>query len=71
MDTARIDKLKEYLNDEKYEPFLDEILSSKVLKFQEIIKFWLIFTGKKKEEITYPGTNVLDYRKVKPLLTKD
>ena len=48
IDTLRIEKLKEYLSDEKYEPFIEEILTAKVLKHKEILKYWLIFMGESK-----------------------
>lgn len=51
MDTQRIEKLKEYFGDDKYLPYIEEICESKVLKYSDIVKYWLLFTGKKKWQI--------------------
>ena len=57
--------------DEKYEPFVEEILKAKVLKYKEILKYWLLFTGLSKQDICYPETNVLDLRKAKKFLKRE
>ena len=71
MDTLKIEKIKEYLSDEKYEAFLDEISNAKVLKNKEILKYWIIFCGESKQEINIEGTNLLDLRKARKHLLKD
>lgn len=48
MDTQRIEKVKEYISDERYTAYFEEILDSKVLKYNEILKYWLLFMGKSK-----------------------
>ena len=71
MDTQRIEKIKEYLSDEKYLPYVEEILDAKVLKYYDILKYWLIFTGKSKEEINFSQTNLFDFRRCKKLFDRN
>lgn len=47
------------------------LLERRVIKYPEIIKTFLIFTGQTKEEINYKGTNVLNWLKAKSILNKE
>jgi formate-dependent nitrite reductase cytochrome c552 subunit len=49
MNTQRIEKLKEYFSDDRFSGFIEEIIEAKVLKYQDILKYWLLFSGKKKD----------------------
>lgn len=54
--------------EEKYLKFWDHLLELNVIKFQQVIKQFLIFLGFRKEEFCYHGTNVLDWQKTKTLM---
>ncbi len=71
MDSLRVDKLKEYMADEKYIPFLETLLSFEVLKYPEIFKNFLFFLGYSKKSICVKDTNILDWRNVRKTLQKD
>lgn len=71
MNTQRIEKLKEYFSDDRFSGFIEEIIEAKVLKYQDILKYWLLFSGKKKDQINIGGTNVLDLRKARKYLDKN
>jgi len=49
MNTIRIEKVKEYLADEKYLNLWDHLLDLNVIKYPVIIKQLLIFLGYKKD----------------------
>lgn len=71
MNTLRIDKLKEYIAEEKNVHFLETLLERRVIKFPEIIKTFYLFGKLTKEEVNYAGTNVLDWYKASKVLTKE
>jgi hypothetical protein len=71
INTLRIEKIKEYIVEDKYLSYLEVLFDRRVLKFPEIMKIFLIFAGFKKEEINYKGTNILNWLKAKSLVTKD
>ena len=71
MNTLRIEKIREYIEDEKNVVFLDTLLERRVIKYAEIMKVFMFFTGVGKEEVNFPGTNVLNWLKAKSLLSKD
>ena len=71
INTLRIEKLKEYMEEEKNAAQLDTLLERRVIKYPEIIKMFMIFAGYKKEEIVNPGTNILNWLKAKQLLSKE
>lgn len=54
--------------EEKYLKFWDHLLELNVVKYQQVIKQFLIFLGFRKEEFCSPGTNVLDWQKTKALM---
>lgn len=63
--------MRQYFSDEKYIPFIEEILQAKILKYKEVLKYWLLFSSFKKTDINIEGTNVLDLRKAKKLITEN
>ena len=71
MNTLRIEKIREYIEDEKNVSYLDSLLEKRVIKYPEIIKEFMLFAGFKKEEINTKGTNNLNWLKAKQLLTKE
>ena len=71
MDSIRVDKVKEYMVDEKYVPFFETLLSFEVMKFPEIMKNFLFFLGHSKRSICVKDTNILDWRNVRKTLSKD
>jgi hypothetical protein len=67
----RIEKIREYIEEEKNLLYLEVLLERRVIKYPEIMKMFLIFAGHPKEEINFKGTNVLNWLKVKNILTKE
>ena len=51
INTLRIDKLKEYIAEEKTVHFLDILMERRVIKYAEIMKLFYIFGGFKKEDV--------------------
>lgn len=66
----RIEKIREYIEEEKNLLYLEVLLERRVIKYPEIMKMFLIFSGHLKEEINFKGTNVLNWLKAKNILTK-
>lgn len=71
INTLRLEKIKEYVGEEKYLASLDILLDRRVLKFPEIMKLFFLFAGFRKEEVTLRGTNVFNWLKAKALLPRD
>lgn len=71
MNTLRIEKLKEYMSEEKNLTYLENLLERRVIKYAEIMKLFFIFAGFKKEEINIKGTNVMNWIKTRKILSKD
>ena len=57
--------------EDKFYPFLDVLLDRRVLKYQEIMKIFFLFSGFTKEEINYKGTNIFNWLKAKSLAPKE
>jgi hypothetical protein len=49
---------------------LIQLKEMRVLKFPGILQALLIFLGYTKEEINVPGTNILDWTRIKPLVSE-
>jgi hypothetical protein len=71
LNTLRIEKIREYIEEEKNVGYLETLLDRRVIKYPEIIKMFMIFAGYKKDEINFKGTNILNWPKAKSLLSKD
>ena len=54
--------------EEKNLKFWDNLLELNIVKYQQIIKQFLILFGFKKEEFCFKGTNALDWNITKNLL---
>lgn len=67
MNTLRIERTKEYLLEDRFGRYWEHLLGLNVIKYQQVIKQFLIVLGFKKEQFCFIGTNVLDWRKTKAL----
>lgn len=56
------------MTEEKNLRFWDRLLDLNVVKYQQVIKQFLIFLGYRKEEFCFTGSNVLDWKKTKHLM---
>jgi hypothetical protein len=60
-----LEKLRERLLDESYHKPICELTKRRITKFHSLIQSALYLIGYDKSEINVPGTNVLDWRKLR------
>lgn len=71
IDCAKLDKLKELLDDKVLQEYFLNLKEFRVLKFPAILQNILYLLGHKKSEINVPHTNILNWKYVKDMINVD
>lgn len=68
MDCARLSKVVEHLRETETKEWFFNLSKYRICKFPYLWQGLMFLLGFKKEEVDLPGTNVLNWKQVKPLI---
>lgn len=71
VELSKWERVVAHLQQDNVKEYLSHLSHFRVIKYQSLLQGLLLFLGYKKQEINLPGSNVLDWKNVKVLISKD